>query len=120
MRIAALSIAALGIALGCAPAYGDAYTAAFAKGERELHAGRYEEAARAFDDAAGKARRVKDRDEAIFLVARAQEKSGRWTDARATYERLRKTSPDGPRAGRAMFVIADIEIDHGDAEKGWK
>ena len=125
MRTALRSLGAiLGLALlaaggACAPVYGDAFLASFAAGERALHAGRYVEAARAYDDAAAKALRVKDRDEARFLAARCQEKAGRWEEARATYQRLAAESPTGPRAARAAFELADLEIAHGDVEKGY-
>jgi tetratricopeptide (TPR) repeat protein len=108
------------ILAGCAPVRGDAYLASFAAGERAGRAGRWDEAARAYDDAAGRALRVKDRDEARFLQARSLERAERWKDARATYERLARDSPTGPRTGRAAFDVADIEIHHGDPELGWR
>jgi tetratricopeptide (TPR) repeat protein len=116
-----IGLAALVVVAGaaCAPVYGDAYLASFAGAERALHAGRYVEAAAAYDDAAGKALRVKDRDEARFLQARCLDKAGRWQDARATYARLAADSKDGPRTPRALFEIADSEIAHGDVEKGY-
>ncbi len=112
--------ALLALLLGCAPERGEAYEAAFAAGERAFHSGRWDEAATAWDGAAGKARRVKDRDEARFLEARAFERAERWTDARATLQRLAADSPEGPRTGRAFYDLATLEIAHGDAEPGWK
>ncbi|MEO5728965.1 MAG: tetratricopeptide repeat protein, partial [Byssovorax sp.] len=44
---------------------------------------------------------------------------GRWEDARAAYQRLATESPTGPRGPRAAFELADLEIDHGDVEKGY-
>src|SRR5207249_2600499 len=79
----------------CAPAYGDAYTAALASGRRAYHDGRYLDAARAYDDAAGKALRIKDRDEARFMQARAFERGERWPDAEAALRRLIADSPSG-------------------------
>ncbi len=114
-----LGLALLVAGSACAPVRGDAYLASFAAGQRALHAGRYEEAARAYDDAAAKALRVKDRDEARFLQARSYGKAGRWEDARAAYQRLATESPTGPRGPRAAFELADLEIDHGDVEKGY-
>jgi tetratricopeptide (TPR) repeat protein len=114
-----LALALLVAGSACAPVYGDAFLASFAAGERALHAGRYDEAARAYDDAAAKALRVKDRDEARFLQARSYGKAGRWEDARAAYQRLAAESPTGPRGPRAAFELADLEIDHGDVEKGY-
>lgn len=114
-----LGLALLAASGACAPVYGDAFLASFAAGERALHAGRYEEAARAYDDAAAKALRVKDRDEARFLQARSYGKAGRWEDERAAYQRLAAESPTGPRGPRAAFELADLEIAHGDVEKGY-
>jgi tetratricopeptide (TPR) repeat protein len=105
--------------LGCAPLRGEAYLTPFAAGERAFHAGRYLEAARAFDAAATKAERVKDRDEARFLEARCYERESKWGEARAAYLRLIADSPDGPRTGRAIFDLAELEIQHGDAARGW-
>ena len=117
-RVAALVWLAL--LFGCSPEYGQAYLVAIATGQRALHAGRYDDAAVAFEDATAKALRVKDRDEALFMKARARERAKRWREARAEYERLRSTSPRGPRAARALFGIAELEIKHGDAAVGWK
>lgn len=103
----------------CGSSFGVAYERAFASGARAQHAGRYEEAARAYEQAAEHATRVKDRDEALFLVARMHEKRGAHADARAAYERLRKTSPEGSRAARAAYEMALMEIEHGDAERGY-
>ena len=116
---AILGLALLDAGSACAPVYGDAYLASFAAGQRALHAGRYEEAARAYDEAAAKALRVKDRDEARFLQARSYGKAGRWQDARAAYQRIVAESPTGPRGPRAAFELADLEIEHGDVEKGY-
>jgi tetratricopeptide (TPR) repeat protein len=101
---------------GCAPTYGDAYLASFAAGQRAAQAGRHDEAARAFGEAAAKARRVKDRDEARFLQARSLERSSRPEDARAIYEKL--SEQRGPRTGRAEFEIASLDIERGDPH-GW-
>ena len=108
------------MALGCGPAHGEAFVQSFRAGQRAYSAGRYEEAAQLFDRAAADAERVKDRDEALFLRARMYERLQRWEDAQEAYRRLIAISPDGPRAPRAAFEIATIEIDHGDAEAGWK
>ena len=103
----------------CAPSVGIKYEHSFAAGQRAFHAGRYEEAARAFEQAAENATRVKDRDEALFEVARMHEKRGAYAQAHAAYERITKTSPDGPRTARATYDMALVEVDHGDAERGY-
>lgn len=103
----------------CAPSVGVKYEHSFASGQRAFHAGRYEEAARAFEQAAENATRVKDRDEALFEAARMHEKRGAYAQAHAAYERITKTSPDGPRTARAAYDMALVEVDHGDAERGY-
>jgi len=119
-RLGAAVIGAALLAGACAPDLGDLYVASFAAAERAFHAGRWTEAAAAWADAAGKARRVKDRDEARFLEARCYERAGMWDEAKRTYERLAAESPDGPRTPRAVFDRAELEIEHGDAERGWR
>jgi tetratricopeptide (TPR) repeat protein len=118
-RLGAGSVAASLLVAACAPEIPEAYVAAFATGERHFHSGRWKEAAAAWEDAATKAKRVKDRDEARFLEARSFERAAMWAEASATYERIERESPDGPRTGRAAFEIASLEIAHGDARKGW-
>lgn len=118
-RARAAAVGALLLLAGCAIERGEAYVASFAAAERAFHAGRYLEAARSWSDAAGRARRLKDRDEARFLEARCYERAGLWAEARATYQKLVAESPDGPRTGRAVFDLAEIEIAHGDAARGF-
>jgi tetratricopeptide (TPR) repeat protein len=118
VRCAAFAAALLG--LGCAPTYGDAYLASMATGHRAFEAGRYDEAARAYDDAAAHALRVKDRDEARFLQARTYERAERFEDADRAYARLIADSPSGPRTIRAEFELADAEIERGDANRGYR
>ncbi|MDI1478345.1 tetratricopeptide repeat protein [Polyangium sp. y55x31] len=105
--------------VGCGPSLGDAYERSFAAGQRAYHAGRYEDAAKSYEEAARAAERVKDRDEALFLVARMHERRGAHAEAKAALQKLAETSPDGPRAGRAAFELADLEIEHGDVERGY-
>ncbi len=116
-----VSLALVPLALvACAPAYGEAFLASFNAGKRAMHAGRFLEAARAYDDAASKAQRVKDRDEARLLEARAFAQAGQWSDAQATYARLITESPRGPNTPRAEMDYAEVEIHHGDVEKGYR
>jgi len=103
----------------CAASPSDAYLRAFAAGARALHAGRYAEAARAYADAAERATRLKDRDEARLLEARCYQRAGRVDDAEAAYHRLAEAKPEGPRAARAMFELGEIAIARGDAARGY-
>lgn len=113
---AAAGFAVLVATVACAPARGEGYLSAFTAGQRAQRAGRFDEAAQHYGDAAHQAERVKDRDEALFLQGRALERGGRVKDARAVYESLQKQS--GPRAARAEFEIAQLEMNHGDAMRG--
>jgi tetratricopeptide (TPR) repeat protein len=110
---------AIGALNACAPAYSPQFLDAMAAGSRAYHAGRYLEAAGFYDRAAKDAARVKDRDEALFLEARTFERAERFADAKKTYERIIATSKDGPRTIRAEFDIAELEIAHGDVERGY-
>ncbi len=104
---------------GCVPASGEAFLDAFYAAKRAYQAGRYEEAASHYRRAAEVARRVKDRDEALFLEARMRERQKRPLEAQQIYQELVDVSPEGPRTARAVFEIAEIEIAHGESERGW-
>lgn len=106
--------------LGCGgPDYGDAFLASYRAAQRAHGAGRYEEAARLYLDAAAQAQRVKDRDEALFNRALMYERLRRYEDARAVYRHLIAVSPRGPRTARAAFEHATSNVDHGDSAVGW-
>lgn len=119
LKVGAPIILALTLS-ACAPSLGRSYEKSFAAGQRAYNAGRYEEAAKSFEEAAEIATRVKDRDEAWLLVARMHEKRGSYPEAHAAYARITKDSPDGPRAARAAYDAALVEIAHGDAERGYQ
>jgi tetratricopeptide (TPR) repeat protein len=108
-----------GLVLGCTPDPGEAYAKAFAEGQRAMVSGRYDEAGAAFARAAAEAQRLKDRDEALFLIARAREDARDYAGAKKAYADVIATSPDGPRTARAAYALAYLEIEHGDAEAGY-
>lgn len=116
-RAAAVALALLGGA--CGPAWGDAYLDAMAAGQRAYHAGRYAEAGTHYAKAAEAAQRLKDRDEAMLLVARMQEREGRLEEARASYERIAAAVPPGPRVVRAAVAAAQILIEQGREGEGY-
>lgn len=121
MRIRApLSLLAIAAAAACAPSYAEGYLKAMAHGQRAYQAGRYDEAARAFELAADGATRVKDRDEARFLQARTYQRAARWPEAEKTLRQLVAESPSGPRSARAEFELAQGQLEHGDAERGFQ
>lgn len=105
---------------GCGPSISEAYQFSFAEGQRAQRAGRYEEAATAYGEAAARAERIKDRDEARFLQARSLERAGLWREAERTYRQLRRDSPRGPRTVRAQLELAQLELDHRDESKGYQ
>jgi len=109
------------VAAACGPSQGERFVRIFLSGKRAYNAGRYEEAAQLYEQAAAAAKRVKDRDEAYFLQARMYERLGRWSDAQRAYRRLVEVSPQGPRTPRAVFEFAELQIEHGaDPEVGWR
>ncbi|MFO0592208.1 MAG: tetratricopeptide repeat protein [Polyangiaceae bacterium] len=106
-------------AAACGPAWGDSYLDAMAAGQRAYHAGRYGEAAALYQKAVDSAQRLKDRDEAMLLVARMQERDGHLDDARATYEAIANATPPGPRLVRAAIAAAQILIEQGRETEGY-
>ncbi len=101
------------------PDYGEAFITPYRAAQRAKNAGRYDEAARLYLQAAAGAQRVKDRDEAYFNRALMYERLERHADARAVYRELIRVSPQGPRTARSAFEHATSHIDHGDAKIGW-
>jgi tetratricopeptide (TPR) repeat protein len=113
---------AIALALGagaCGPAWGDAYLDAMAAGQRDYHAGRYGQAEAHYKQAALAAQRLKDRDEAMLLVARMQEREGHLDEARASYEKIANADPPGPRLVRAAVAAAQILIEQGREAEGY-
>jgi len=104
----------------CGPSYGEAFLRPYRAAQRAYGAGRYDEAAQLFAEAAGQASRLKDRDEAYFMQARMYERLGQWDRVQATYRQLIELSPRGPRTARAVFELASVQIAHGDALAGWQ
>ena len=122
MRRALLASALLAGALvagGCGPAWGDAYLDSMAAGQRAYHAGRYTEAEGHYARAVDAAQRLKDRDDAMLLVPRMQERAGRLDEARATYDHIATAAPPGPRAVRAAVAAAQILIEQGRESDGY-
>lgn len=111
--------AAFVLAIGCGPAWGDSYLDAMAAGQRAYHAGRYAEAEAHYAKAIEAAQRLKDRDEAMLLLARMQEREGKLEEARASYERIASAVPPGPRVVRAAVAAAQILIEQGRDTDGY-
>jgi tetratricopeptide (TPR) repeat protein len=117
--LAALALGTLLMA-SCAPTLPRPYLESRAAAQRAYGAGRYDEAARHYHEAAMQASRSRDRDEMLFLEASALQRAGRTNEARAAYEALEKLSPTGERAARCAYEVASIEIEHGDEQRGWQ
>lgn len=103
----------------CAPNVGEAFLQAKASADRARAAGRYEEAARGYREAAEKAQRRRDRDEALFLEAGIHQRSGNLREAAEVYRSLISESPNGERAPRAHYELAWIEIESGGENEGY-
>ena len=88
-------------------------------GQRAYSAGRYDEAAGHYALAAQTAKRVKDRDEALFMQARMYERGERPHDVKPIYQRIAQADPPGPRRARAEYEMAEWEIEHGDKAAGY-
>ncbi len=97
---------------GCPPALSSprapAFEAQLARGERELRHGRFEAAARAFDEAARAARRRVDVDEALYRRARALKRAGDIAGALAVLDALAARRPPSRRTARALFDAARL------------
>lgn len=103
----------------CAPTLPPGFTEERAAAERAYAAGRYEEAAEHWARAEQAAERRRDQTEARYRRAAALRRAGRNAEAQALLAALGTDRPKSARAARAAFDHADIEIEHGDAEKGW-
>jgi tetratricopeptide (TPR) repeat protein len=106
------------VALGCGTPGGKSFVRAYAAGDRAYSSGRYLEAASAYEAAAGKAERPRDKNAALFAAAVAHERAGDLDGALARYERLAQEDPDGERSTRAAFEAATIRLRRGDTERG--
>lgn len=91
-----------------------------AAGDRAYSAGRYDEAARYYGQAAHEADRTHHRDEMLYMQAASWHRAGHHEQARAGYEQLERLSPGGERAARAAYEQLQIELEHGDKAKGYR
>lgn len=109
-------VRALGAALlvACAPSVAPKYARARAAAERAYAAGRYLEAADAWQRAADAATRQRDRDEAHYRKAASLNRAGE-SEAAATEYRALARNEKTERAARSLFDLAEIARDDGDA-----
>jgi tetratricopeptide (TPR) repeat protein len=122
-NLAALTLAALTLAAftaaGCAPQVSASFVSAKNAGDRAYSSGRYAEAATAYLSASTEANRVRDRDEALYLAARAHARARNWNEARIMFDRLIAASPRSEQGHRATFDRADLELASGNTELGY-
>jgi len=102
----------------CAPVYGAGYQDAFSAGLRAQNAGRWQEAAAHFDEAAKLGDRYKDRDEARLLYAEAMGRMERWDEAEAAYRRVEKESDGRYHGVRAAYALGRLVWDRRGFEEG--
>src|SRR6266536_1644627 len=106
---------------GCASSHAaDGFLRAKSAGDRAYSAGRYDEAAGGYEEASRKAVRPSDRSEALYLEASAFRRGRSWDRARAAYQRLIAESPTSARGRRASFDLGDLEIEVGNADRGYQ
>ncbi len=117
LTTATLSVVVL--VVGCGPSYPRQYLEQSAAAKHAFAAGRYDEAARAYRNAAHATTREKDRDEMLFMEAATLERARKWTEASVAYGALEQLSPTGDRAARSAHQRALIELEHGDRERGY-
>jgi TolA-binding protein len=115
---AVLALAAM--LASCAPSLGQPFMEARAAAERSYSAGRYDEAARHWQEAARVARRQRDRTEARYRRAVSLRRAGRTNEAKAELTALVHDRPKSERATRAAFDLADMEIESGDRAQGFE
>ncbi len=117
-RLARAALCALSLS-GCAPSLPRAFEEERAAAERAYAAGRYDEAAEHWQAAERAATRRRDQNEAHYRRAAALGRAGRHAEAQALLAELAQKRPKSSRAARAAFDRASIEIEHGNAERGY-
>ncbi|MGH7438277.1 MAG: hypothetical protein ACRENE_21540, partial [Polyangiaceae bacterium] len=95
-------------AAGCAPVRGQAFEVAFAEASRDEGAGRFAEAATAYDRAAAAARRERDRDQARWDAAVLVARIGPVGDALARLDDIATDRRE--HAAEAALRAADLRI----------
>jgi len=106
-------------AAACAPAHGAAYEAAFGAAARDEGAGRFEAAARGYDDAAKRATRPRDADQARWDAAVVTTRSGNVAAAAGRFEAI-AADATSEHVAEAAYRLAALRIESGDADLGWR
>lgn len=102
----------------CARQHSTPFVNERAEAERHYAHGRYSKAAASWREASGHAEHHDDRVEALYRAAAAEQRAGENAAARGMYLEVLKLAPDGPRAARAAFELAWLDIERGDTARG--
>src|SRR5262249_32382848 len=106
-------------AAGCASGASAGYLRSKGLGDRAFTSGRYEEAARAYEESAREATEPRDRAEGLYLEGSAYARGRSWVRAREAFARLVSELPKSERAERAAFDLANLEMDAGNTDRGY-
>jgi tetratricopeptide (TPR) repeat protein len=104
----------------CAPSLPRPYLEARSAAERAYAAGRYDEAAQHWREAERSAERKRDRIEARYRAAASLRRAGRGSEAALLLDSITADAPRSERAARAAYDRADLEIEQGDREHGYR
>ena len=105
-------------ASGCARQHSTPFLNERAAAERHYASGHYSRAAAAWRNASQHAEHRDDRVEALYRAAAAHQRAGDSQAAHAAYLEVIELAPNGPRAARATFELAWLDIEGGDAARG--
>lgn len=101
----------------CAPQRGEAYEKSLASAQRANHAGRYEEAAASFDEAAKTAKVARDGVYARYLAATARARAGDVARAATEFRTLADANPPNDYSAEAAYQVALLTLAN-DAARG--
>src|SRR5262245_35422121 len=106
------------LAAACARQHSTPFLNERAAAERHYASGHYSQAAAAWRNASQHAEHRDDRVEALYRAAAAHQRAGDFQAARAAYLEVVELAPSGPRAARAAFELAWLDIEGGNPTRG--
>jgi tetratricopeptide (TPR) repeat protein len=114
-RAVVLTLAFAAAIAACAPNRGDAYTRSIAEARRASHAGRFEEAAARYAEAARTAKIPRDGVFARYQAALALARAGDTARASAELRAIASADPPSEYAAPAAFKAAQLALPHDEA-----